>query len=113
MLKKTLLFAAASLGFSGAALAHPPQWAPAHGWRGHHEYEHSHYRPYYVPPRAVYVAPRPVYVVPAPRVVYAAPPAPVVYSAPPAPVVYSAPVPVYPAPVYGSPSFSIRLNLPL
>ena len=94
MLKKTLLFTAASLGFSGAALAHPPHWAPAHGWRAHHEAPR-----YYYPPRAVYVAPRPVYVVPAPRVVYAAPPAPVYYPAP--------------APVYGNPSVSIRLNLPL
>ena len=99
MLKKTLLLAAASLGFSGAALADPPHWAPAHGWRAHHGHEHSHYRPYYVAPRPVYVVPRPVYVVPAPRVVYAAPPAPVYYPAP--------------APVYGSPSVSIRLNLPL
>ena len=99
MLKKTLLLAAAGLGFSGVALAHPPQWAPAHGWRAHH---HEYYRPY-MAPRAVYVAPRPVYVVPAPRVVYAAPPAPVYYPA----------APVYPAPVYGSPSVSIRLNLPL
>ena len=97
MLKKTLLFAAAGLGFSGVALADPPYWAPAHGWRAHHE--HEHYRPYYVAPRPYYVAPRPVYVVPAPHVVYAAPPAPVYYPTP--------------APVYGSPSVSIRLNLPL
>ena len=104
MLKKTLLFTAATLGFSGAALAHPPQWAPAHGYRMHeyrgheyrgHEYrEHEYYRPYVV-------APGPVYVVPAPRVVYAAPPAPVYYPAPAA-------VPVYPAP-----GVSIRFNLPL
>ena len=102
MLTKVLLTAAA-LGFSGAALAHPPHWAPAHGYRAHHDY----YRPYVVAPRAVYVAPRPVYVVPAPRVVYAAPPAPVVYPAP----VYAAPA--YPAPVYGNPGVSIRFNLPL
>ena len=102
MLKKTLLVTAASLGFSGAALAHPPQWAPAHGYRAHQEHYRTHYRthyqPHYVAPRAVYVAPRPVYVVPAPRVVYAPPPAPVYYPA---------------APLYGSPSVSIRLNLPL
>jgi hypothetical protein len=105
MLKKVLLIAA-SLGFSGAALAHPPEWAPAHGWRGHHEHYYEHYRPYYV-------APRPVYVMPAPRVVYAQP-APVVVPGPvyPAPV-YPAPVYQAPAPVYGSPSVSIRLNLPL
>lgn len=103
MLKKVLL-AAGILGFSGAALADPPHWARAHGWRDHHEHHeyHKHYRPYYAAPRPVYVEPRPVYVVPAPRVVYAAPPAPVVY-----------PAPVYPAPVYGDPSISIRLNLPL
>jgi hypothetical protein len=89
MLKKTLLLTAASFGITGAALAKPPHWAPAHGYRAHQHYQH-HYRPYYAP-RAVYVAPRPVYVVPAPRVVYAAPP----------------------APVYRAPSVSIRLNLPL
>ena len=95
MLKKLLLIAG-TLGFSGAALAHPPHWAPAYGYRGHYEHEHWHYRP-------VYVAPRPVYVVPGPRVVYAAPPAPVYY-----------PAPVYrPAPVYGSPSISFRFDLPL
>jgi hypothetical protein len=97
MFKKVLLIAG-TLGFSGAALAHPPHWAPAHGYRAHVE----HYHPYYVAPRPVYVAPRPVYVVPAPRVVYAQP----------APVVV--PAPVYPpAAVYGTPSVSIRLNLPL
>jgi len=95
MLKKALLVTAGFFGLSGAALAHPPHWAPAHGYRAHHD----HYRPVYVTPRPVYVAPRPVYVVPAPHVVYAAPPAPVYYPAP--------------APVYGSPSVSIRLNLPL
>jgi hypothetical protein len=101
MLKKVLLIAA-TLGFSGAALAHPPHWAPAHGYRGHYGHEVSHYRPHYVAPRPVYVAPRPVYVVPAPRVVYAHP----------APV--AVPAPVYPpAAVYGTPSVSIRLNLPL
>ena len=94
MLKKTLLITAGVLGVSGAALASPPHWAPAYGYRAHQE----HYRPYYVVPRPVYVAPRPVYVVPAPRVVYAAPA-----------VVYPAPAPM----VYGSPSFSIRLNFPL
>jgi hypothetical protein len=91
MLKKVLLIAG-TLGFSGAALAHPPHWAPAHGYRAHYE----HYRPVYVMP------PRPVYVVPAPRVVYAHP----------APVVV--PAPMYPpAAIYGTPSVSIRLDLPL
>jgi hypothetical protein len=68
MLKKMLITvgaAAATLG-SGLALANPPYWAPAHGWRAHH------YQSRY------YYAPRPVYVVPAPRYVYAPPP-PVVY----------------------------------
>jgi hypothetical protein len=94
MLKKILVIAA-TLGFSGAALAHPPHWAPAHGYRAHYVAP----RPVFVA-QPVYVAPRPVYVVPAPRVVYAAPPRPIAY-------------PVYPAPAYGSPSVSIRLNLPL
>ena len=102
MLKKTLLLTAASLGFSGAALAQPPQWAPAHGYRMHQQHytHYQRYPAYYVARRPVIVAPRPVYVVPAPRVVYAAPPAPVYY-------------PAAPTPVYGSPSVSIRLNLPL
>jgi hypothetical protein len=94
MLKKILLITGATLGVSGVALANPPRWAPAHGYRAH--YEHS--RPYYVAQRPVYVAPRPVYVVPAPRMVYAAPPAPVYYP---------------PAAVYSTPGVSIRLNLPL
>jgi hypothetical protein len=87
MLKKLLITlgaAAATLG-SGLALANPPYWAPAHGWRAHH---HQNY---------YYYAPRPVYVVPAPRYVYAPPP----------PVVY----PYYAAPV--APGVSIRLRLPL
>jgi hypothetical protein len=96
MLKKILLAtsaAAATLGFSSGAFADPPRWAPAHGWRAHHQ-----------PARVYYYAPRPVYVVPAPRVVYAAPPPPVVYY----------PAPAYrPAPVYATPGVSIRLHLPL
>ena len=94
MLKKALLVLD-TLGFTGAALAHPPHRAPAHGYRAHQGY----YQPY-IAPRVVYVAPRPVYVVPAPRVVYAAPPAPVYY-------------PAAPAPVYPAPGVSIRLHLPL
>jgi hypothetical protein len=92
MLKKTLLVlgaTAATLG-SGLALAHPPHWAPAYGYRAHH--------------RAYYVAPRPVYVVPAPRIVYAPPP-PVVYP------YYAAPAAVVAAPI--APGVSIRLRLPL
>ena len=51
MLKK-ILFATAALGFSGLALADPPYWAPAYGWR-HHHHHHSY-------------APAPVVVVPGP-----------------------------------------------
>ena len=97
MLKKTLLVlgaTAATLG-SGLALANPPYWAPAHGWRAHHYQNHYYY------------APRPVYVVPAPRIVYAPPP-PVVYP------YYAAPVVAVPAPVYPAvPGVSIRLHFPL
>ena len=97
MLKKILITlgaTAATLG-SGLALAEPPYWAPAHGWRAH-----QHYRPYYY-------APRPVYVVPAPRIVYAPPP-PVVYP------YYATPAVVAPAPVYPAvPGVSIRLHFPL
>ena len=99
MLKKILVVAsttAAALGFSGLALADPPHWAPAHGWRGHH---------YYAPH---YYAPRPVVVVPAPRVVYAPPP-PVAYPYYAAPVAVAPAVPVYPAPA----GVSIRFNFPL
>ena len=95
MLKKILITAgaaAATLG-SGLALAHPPHWAPAYGYRHHHH-------PYYV-------APRPVYVMPAPRIVYAPPP-PVVYPYYAAPV---APAAVVAAPI--APGVSIRLRLPL
>ena len=93
MFKKTLLTVgavAATLG-SGLALANPPYWAPAHGWRAHHYQSH-------------YYAPRPMYVVPAPRYVYAPPP-PVVYP------YYAAPAAVVAAPVM--PGLSIRLRLPL
>jgi len=90
MLKKALA-AAALTAISGAALANPPHWAPAYGYRAHVR----HYAPpvrYYYPP--------------APRVVYR----PVVYP----PVVYR-PAPVYPAAtvVVPAPGFSIRLHFPL
>jgi hypothetical protein len=99
MLKKILIAvgttAAATLGFAGSALADPPYWAPAYGWRAHHYYHHYYY------------APRPVYVVPAPRYVYAPPP-PVVYP------YYAAPVVVRPAPVYpAAPGFAVRFSFPL
>ena len=74
MLKKALLATALTL-VSSVALANPPHWAPAHGYRAQQYYQpHVRYypvapRPVYVA-RRVYVAPRPVYVAPAP-VVYA------------------------------------------
>ena len=101
MFKKTLLTvgAVAATLASGLALANPPYWAPAHGWRAHH------YQSYYY-------APRPVYVMPAPRYVYAPPP-PVAYPYYAAPVVVR-PVPVYPpAAVYSAPGVSFRLDFPL
>ena len=65
MLKKTLV-AAALAGLSTAALAHPPAYAPAYGYRAHHHY---YYRPVARPVVRYYpvpVAPRPVIVAPAP-----------------------------------------------
>jgi hypothetical protein len=96
---KNIVLATLALGFSGAVLADPPRWAPAHGYRAKHQHHH-HYRSHY------YHAPHRVVVVPAPRVVYAPPP-PVVYP------YYAAPVVVHPAPVYAAPSLSIRFNIPL
>jgi len=62
MLKKALV-AAALAGLSTAALANPPHWAPAYGYRAHHHY---YYRPYvrYYP-----VAPQPVIAAPVPALV--------------------------------------------
>jgi len=93
-MKKILLTvgAVAATLSSGLALANPPYWAPAHGWRAHHHYQ------------SYYYAPRPVYVVPAPRYAYAPPP-PVVYP------YYAAPAAVVGVPV--APGVSIRLRLPL
>ena len=68
MLKKALA-AAVLTAVSGAALAHPPYWAPAHGYRAHHYQPQLRY--YYPPaPRVVY---RPVPVYPATAVVVPAP----------------------------------------
>lgn len=103
MLSKKLAIAAAALAVSGAALAHPPHWAPAHGW---HAKQYKHYK-------HQYYAPRPVVVVPPPHVYYV--PRPVYYPAPayyPAPVYHPAPV-YYPAPAPVSPSVSIGIRLPL
>lgn len=76
MLKKALV-AAALTAASGAALANPPHWAPAHGYRAHQAHYQPQVRYYPVAPRPVYVVQRPVYV--APRPVYVAP-APVIYA---------------------------------
>jgi len=70
MLKKALV-AAALAGLSTAALAHPPAWAPAYGYRAHHYYYRPVMRYYPVVPRPVIVAPAPVVV--APPVVVPAP----------------------------------------
>ena len=76
MLKKALLATALTL-VSSVALANPPHWAPAHGYRAQQTYRYQPQVRYYaVAPRPVYVA-RPVYL--APRPVYVAP-APVVYA---------------------------------
>jgi len=64
MLKKTLV-AAALAGLSTAALANPPHWAPAYGYRAHHHYYYRPYVRYYPVP----VVPRPVIVAPAPAIV--------------------------------------------
>ena len=99
MLKKILITggAAAATLASGLALANPPYWAPAHGWRAHQDFRPA-YRPVY---RPYYVTPRPVVVMPAPRYVYAYPR-------------YAAPVVVQPAPAYPVvPGVSIRLHFPL
>ena len=70
MLKKTLV-AVALAGLSTAALAHPPAYAPAYGYRAHHHY---YYRPvvryYPVAPRPVVVAPAPAVIVPVPGIVF-------------------------------------------
>jgi hypothetical protein len=75
MLKKALV-AAALTAASGVALANPPHWAPAHGYRAHVRHYAPPVRYYYPPaprvvyrPAPVYVAPAPVYVRPAPIVV--------------------------------------------
>ena len=74
MLKKALV-AAALAGLSTAALANPPHWAPAYGYRAHHHYNYApYYRPYvrYYPvaPRPVIVAPAPIVVPPPPAIVF-------------------------------------------
>lgn len=69
MLKKTLV-AAGLAALSGTALAHPPEWAPAYGYRAH-QYERPYVRYYPVAPRPVYV--REYYRPAPPVVVYPAP----------------------------------------
>jgi hypothetical protein len=91
MLSKKLATAAAALLVSAPALAHPPHWAPAYGWRAQHYYHH----------RPVVVVPvRPYYAVP-----YYAAPAPV--------VVYPQPAYVYPQPVYPQPGVSVNFGFRL
>ena len=77
-LKKLALAAAAGTTLLAAApaFAHPPQWAPAYGWRA--KPHHAHYYPhYYRPPAYVYYPAQPVVVAPAEY--YYAPPRPVIY----------------------------------
>ena len=78
-LKKLALLAAAGTTLLAAApaFAHPPQWAPAHGWRTqvHHSHRHPHY--YRLPDYAYYPVP-PVVIAPPPYY-YAPPPRPVIY----------------------------------
>lgn len=76
-LKKLVLGIAAGASLLSAApvFAHPPGWAPAHGWRAKHA---QPYYPYYRAPAYVVVPARPVYVAP-PPVVYVPPPRPVFY----------------------------------
>ena len=66
--------AGAALFSTVPALAHPPGWAPAHGWRARHAYPYYPYRA----PAYVLVPARPVYAVP-PPVTYVPPPRPVFY----------------------------------
>lgn len=77
-LKKLALAAAAGTTLLAAApaFAHPPQWAPAHGWRAqaHHRRYYPHY---YRPPAYAYYPAWPVAI--APRAYYYAPPRPVLY----------------------------------
>jgi hypothetical protein len=90
MLKKALV-AAALTAASSAALAHPPHWAPAYGYRAPVRYYHPPVRYYYpAAPRVVY-RPVPVY--------------------PVAPVVVAAPRVVIPAPI--APGIVVRLHFPL
>ena len=84
MLMKALIATALTM-VSGLALANPPHWAPAHGYRAHH----------YAPPVRYYPAP-------APRVIYR--PVPVY---PVARVVVPAPV------VIPAPGIVVRLRFPL
>ncbi len=60
MLKSKLWIAAFALALTTPALADPPRWAPAHGWRAKHAHPHGHRsvvlppRPYYYPPPHVH-----------------------------------------------------------
>jgi len=74
------------------ALADPPPWAPAHGWRDKH---HGHDDDDDDDARVIVKPPPPAIVV-TPAPVFAAPPPPPVYVAPPP--VYVAPAPASPVP---------------
>jgi len=99
--RKALLTIAAGAALLAAApaFAHPPYYAPAHGWRAKHAYPYSPYRV----PAYVVVPARPVYVAP-PPVVYAPPP-PMLYVPPPRPVFWGT-IPVSP-----SVQFGVRVRL--
>jgi hypothetical protein len=65
--------AGATLLAAAPASAHPPGWAPAHGWRAEHRHHGFPYRPRPVvvlPPGPAYYAPPPRVFVPRPVVVY-------------------------------------------
>jgi hypothetical protein len=72
MLKTKVALAAAALLLTTPALAEPPPFAPAHGWRAKQaQYQHdAHWRKH---PRPVVIVPAPVVVAPRPVVVNALP----------------------------------------
>lgn len=58
MIRKPALFIATLLflGLAGSAVAAPPPWAHAHGWRAQHYYPHYYYEN---EPNVIVVAPAP------------------------------------------------------
>jgi hypothetical protein len=74
MPKSKLAVTAFALALATPALADPPRWAPAHGWRAKHYPHHPAPRFAVVQPSLHYCyAPRPVVVVPPPAPVYYGP----------------------------------------